>query len=77
MSHSDYDADDGWDDVDDSDDGYMPCPHCGATMLEDAEYCPACDRWMTSEDQPDKRHPWWIIVVIGALILVMILSVLP
>ena len=27
---------DDWDD-----DGYIDCPFCGKTMLEDAEYCPS------------------------------------
>jgi hypothetical protein len=58
--------DDGWneDETDDDDDGYVPCPYCGETMLEDAEYCPSCDRWISSEDIP--RKPWliWMVALI-------------
>ena len=73
MTTEEWEGDDG----DDSDDGYIPCPYCGETMLEDAEHCPACNRWITSEDLPSKGHPWWIVAVVVILIAVMILSVLP
>jgi len=71
--------DDGWyDDSDeDPDDGYIPCPHCGETMLEAADHCPACNRWITSEDMPNKGQSWWVVVVILILILTLVLSVLP
>ncbi|MCX7395036.1 MAG: hypothetical protein NTW75_13035 [Planctomycetales bacterium] len=48
---------DDWDD-----DGYIDCPFCGKTMLEDAEYCPSCDRWLTSEGLPKQDPPLWIII---------------
>lgn len=60
---------------DESDDGYVPCPHCGEAMLEDAEYCSACDRWMTTEDRPQRRS-WWVIAIVLALLFVLILSAL-
>jgi len=76
-----YQADDEADFEDDEEeedeDGYIPCPHCGETMLEAADYCPACERWMTSEDTPPKRRPWWIVAVILILIATFVLSVLP
>lgn len=65
----DDDAGDGWDD------SYVTCPHCGETMLEDAEYCPYCDRWMTNEST--KKLPWWVVVVVLLLIATMIISVIP
>ena len=71
------DDEDEWHDDDDADDGYVPCPYCGGTMLEAADHCPECDRWITREDLPQKRHPWWIIVVILILLGTMVLSVLP
>jgi uncharacterized protein (DUF983 family) len=58
--HEDDDED--WDD--DDDDGYIPCPHCGESMLEAADYCPSCDKWITSEDLPAKSHSWWIVAVV-------------
>jgi hypothetical protein len=71
----DSDDDDWNDDTDEeSDDGYIPCPFCGETMLEAADHCPACDRWMTSEDTPARQHSWWVIVVILILLLTTVLS---
>ena len=76
MPHDEDDADDDWNDVDDSDDGYVSCPYCGATMLEDAEYCPKCDRWITNDDLPAKRLPWWIVVIVMAVIVAMVASIM-
>ena len=76
----DEESDDNWDDEewdDDSDDGYVPCPHCGETMLEAADHCPACNRWITREDLPQKTYSWWVIAVILMLLLTMGLSVVP
>ncbi len=64
------------DDDDDDDDGYIPCPHCGETMLEAADYCPACDCWITSEELPAKRHSWWIVLVVLALVAAFAMSAL-
>lgn len=75
MRQTEDDDEQEWQDEDES--SYIPCPNCGETMLEDAEYCPACDRWITSEDQPQKRQSWWIVVIILALIATMIFTVLP
>lgn len=73
-----YDPEDeeDWHEDDDDDDGYVPCPHCGATMLEAADYCPGCNRWITSEDLPVRRHPGWIIAVVVILVVVIGLSAL-
>jgi hypothetical protein len=60
--------DEDWDDdVDEdiSDDAYIECPHCGQTMLEDAEYCPSCDRWISDEDSPRPSQRLWIVVGIA------------
>ena len=64
------------DEEDDDDDGYIPCPHCGEAMLEAADYCSACDRWMTSEELPVKRHSWWIVLVVLALVAAFAMSAL-
>ena len=74
--HSQADDDADFED-DEEDDGYIPCPYCGETMLEAADYCPACERWITSEDTATKRRPWWIVAVILILIATFVLSVLP
>jgi hypothetical protein len=66
--------DDDWDEEDTGDDGYVPCPYCGETMLEDAEYCPYCERWISSEDIPRKPWPIWMVVMIVLCLAGLILS---
>ncbi len=61
MNNSDEDEADREDDPDD--DGYIPCPHCGESMLEDAEYCPSCDQWIT--DSHRRSQPLWIVIGIA------------
>ena len=61
--------DDEWDD--DSDDDYpdfgddepmIPCPYCGIDIHDESERCPHCERYISNEDAPTVRKPWWIIV---------------
>ncbi|WP_010588325.1 hypothetical protein [Schlesneria paludicola] len=66
-------GDDEWQDEDD-DDGYIPCPYCGQTMLEAADYCPSCDRWISSEQVSTNRRPWWVIAVALLLLGLFVLS---
>ncbi len=51
---------------DDDDDYTIPCPWCKRPIHEDAEQCPYCEHYISEEDAPPKRKPWWIIV--GVLI---------
>ena len=63
-------------DSDWGDDGYIPCPHCGETMLEDAEYCPSCDRWMSEEETSKPKSPAWVMIVAAVLLGLMLTYVL-
>jgi hypothetical protein len=45
----------------DSDDT-VPCPHCGRQVYEDAERCPHCESYISEEDSPPSRKPWWLVV---------------
>ena len=58
------------------DDGYIPCPHCGETMLEDADYCPACERWITDGVTNKTRSPLWVVIVAAVLLGLILTSVL-
>jgi hypothetical protein len=49
-----------WDENDD-DDYSMPCPYCKRPIHEDAQRCPYCERYLSEEDAPSSRKPWWII----------------
>ena len=51
----------------------VPCPYCGAEMLEDAEQCPRCGKYISREDVPAQpRSGIWIVLVILALFAVVI-----
>ncbi len=66
----DWEGDDGeegessWDEGDD--DYTMPCPYCKRPIHEDAQRCPYCEQYLSDEDAPAPRKPWWIIA--GAVI---------
>ena len=54
-----------WDEEDD-DEPTVPCPYCKREIHEDAQRCPYCEHYISEEDAPPARKPWWIIV--GALL---------
>ena len=66
----DDEADDAWGDDDspsgddslDGDEPTVPCPHCGHEILEDAPWCPSCERYVSLEDTAVPRKPLWVIV---------------
>jgi hypothetical protein len=51
----------------------MPCPHCRAEIIEDAERCPRCGNYLSREDAPTKRSHAWIILMILALLAALVL----
>lgn len=69
IDHEDDDPD--WDDDGDDDEWTVPCPHCRAEIHEDAPRCPACGNWISREDRPPARKPWWVIVGVIACLYVV------
>jgi len=63
WAEDDFDADD-WDDQDDE--ATTPCPYCRREIFEDSVRCPHCGEYISEEDSPPSRKPWWI--VLGALL---------
>jgi hypothetical protein len=59
--------------ADDLDEPTVPCPYCRREIHEDAERCPHCERYISAEDAPVQRKPWWILIGV-ALCLYAILS---
>jgi len=49
----------------------VECPYCGRPIYEDAERCPYCEKYVSEEDAPPKRKPWWVII--GVLLCLFIL----
>lgn len=50
------------DESDFDDDDTEPCPHCGEAIYDDAEQCPHCGKYLSREDAPPQRRPWWFVV---------------
>ncbi len=46
-----------WEDNDDEE-ATVPCPYCG----EDSPRCPYCENYISQEDAPLRRKPWWFIL---------------
>jgi predicted nucleic acid-binding Zn ribbon protein len=51
----------------------VPCPYCRTEILEDAEQCPRCGRYLSREDAQPRRSGTWIILMILALLAAVIL----
>lgn len=64
MSRRAVDDEEGW--QDDDGEPLVPCPYCQREILEDVAACPYCGNYISAEDAPPARKPWWIIV--GALL---------
>ena len=56
-------VDDEFDEGDGDDDGALEdCAYCGREIPEDAPRCPYCENYVSAEDAPYKRKPWWIVL---------------
>lgn len=55
--------DDEWDDEEDHDDeeSTIPCPYCDRAIPEDTPRCPYCETYISEEDAPPAKKPWWIV----------------
>ena len=65
-----WESDDDFDEVDgtDEDEPTVPCPYCGREIHEEALRCPHCENYLSAEDAPPQRKPWWVVVgVLAAL----------
>ena len=69
YDNEDCDDDEGFDDGEE-DEPTVSCPHCGRQIHEDAQRCPYCDQYISTEDSPDGPKPWWIIL--GAILCLLL-----
>jgi uncharacterized paraquat-inducible protein A len=71
--------DDDWDDPDadefsapgygsDNDTETVTCPYCHEEVYEDTVRCPRCENYLSKEDAPPARQPWWIVIGILAVL---------
>jgi hypothetical protein len=47
---------------DDEDEPTIACPYCRKQIHEDSQRCPYCERYISKEDAPAARKPWWIVI---------------
>ncbi len=47
---------------DEDEDPTIPCPYCGKEIHEDSPRCPYCEQYISREDAPPRRKPWWLIL---------------
>jgi transposase-like protein len=57
--------DDAWQEADE-DEPTVPCPYCGHEVHEDTPRCPHCQNYISREDAPPSRKPWWLVVGVAA-----------
>ena len=75
------DVDEEWEDEFDSDDEddeeeeqarvndqetTIPCPYCQRDIHKESVRCPYCERYLSEEDAPPSRRPWWLIAGVVA-----------
>jgi hypothetical protein len=58
----DFDDDFDEEHPDDDDEPTVPCPYCKREIHEDCQRCPYCEHYISAEDAPAGRKPWWIVV---------------
>jgi uncharacterized protein (DUF983 family) len=54
----------------DDDGETVPCPHCRRPVYEDAEQCPYCSNYISSEDAPSRPARWVVVTAVVCLIIV-------
>jgi hypothetical protein len=58
-------------DEEDNDEPTLPCPYCRREIHEDSVRCPHCERYISWEDAPPARKPWWIVLGVIACLYVI------
>ncbi len=59
-------ADEDYEGEDDEEEPTVLCPYCRREIHEDADRCPHCERYISQEDAPVTRKPWWLVVGVAA-----------
>ena len=52
------------------------CPYCREEILEDAERCPYCENYISSEDLPSQPRPLWLVFGAVSCLIVILMWVL-
>lgn len=54
----------------------VPCPYCRREIHEESQRCPYCGQYISREDAPPARKPWWLIAGVVLCLFVVYLWVL-
>jgi uncharacterized paraquat-inducible protein A len=61
----DWDDDEPWDEdawAEGDEETTIACPYCQCKIHDDAPVCPECGNYLSREDAPAARKPWWIVI---------------
>ena len=58
----------------DETDDTVPCPYCGREVYESAERCPHCGSYVSDEDAPRRRRPWWLVAGVVLCLAIVLLA---
>lgn len=50
----------------DEDEPTVPCPYCRREIHEETSRCPYCEHYVSDEDAPSRRKPWWLVIGVVA-----------
>ncbi len=48
-----------------------PCPHCGADVYDDAEWCHKCGKVLGGSDERKLPKPWVIATIVIVVLITM------
>jgi len=71
------DGDEEWVPDDENDDETVACPHCDRPVHDQAERCPHCGWYISEEDAPPARRPWWVVLGLILALVAVYLWVAP
>jgi len=71
------DEDEEWVPDDEDEDPTVECPHCHEPVFDETERCPHCGRYISEEDVPPGRRPWWIVLGVVLALVAVYLWVAP
>jgi hypothetical protein len=54
-------ADADWEEPSSYQEDTIPCPYCHREIHHDSVCCPYCEQYLSREDEPPARKPWWLI----------------
>jgi endogenous inhibitor of DNA gyrase (YacG/DUF329 family) len=55
----------------DDDTETINCPYCGREIYEDAPQCPHCGQYLSREDAPTRRPPWWLLLGVAVCLFIV------